>query len=155
MLYKLESVCCKKLQKILPDQLIVWGEPPKDLKDSKLSLNKTKLFPWSSRISLVQFRTFRGPLFSKPVTGQELFLAVSYSKLALIYTVLFAQCVKFLWITALIKGFYILIRKLVRVTDNYSITPCLVWTHWVEIYSIGTYQLLVDQTIIIKRCKPC
>ena len=34
-------------------------------------------------ISLVPFRTFRGPLFPKPVTGQELFLAVSYSKLAL------------------------------------------------------------------------
>ena len=34
-------------------------------------------------ISLVPFRTFRGPLFPKPVTGQELFLAVSYSKPAL------------------------------------------------------------------------
>jgi hypothetical protein len=32
---------------------------------------------------LVPFRTFRGPLFPKPVTGQELFLAVSYSKPAL------------------------------------------------------------------------
>ena len=31
------------------------------------------IFPWSSRISLVPFRTFRGPLFPKPVTGQELF----------------------------------------------------------------------------------
>jgi accessory gene regulator protein AgrB len=34
-------------------------------------------------ISLVPFRTFRGPLFPKPVTGQELFLVVSYSKPAL------------------------------------------------------------------------
>ena len=34
-------------------------------------------------ISLVPFRTFRGPLFPKPVTDQELFLAVSYSKPAL------------------------------------------------------------------------
>ena len=32
---------------------------------------------------MVPFRTFRGPLFPKPVTGQELFLAVSYSKAAL------------------------------------------------------------------------
>ena len=32
---------------------------------------------------MVPFRTFRGPLFPKPVTGQELFLAVSYSKPAL------------------------------------------------------------------------
>ena len=56
----------------------------KDLKDSKLILNESKLFPLSSRISLVPFRTFRGPLFPKPVTGQELFFAVSYSKLALI-----------------------------------------------------------------------
>jgi hypothetical protein len=56
----------------------------KDLKDSKLILNESKLFPWSSRISLVPFKTFRWPLFSKPVTGQELFLAVFYSKPALV-----------------------------------------------------------------------
>ena len=45
-----------------------------------------KLFPWSSRnsrISFVRFRTFKGSLFPKPVTGQELFLAISYSKPAL------------------------------------------------------------------------
>jgi hypothetical protein len=42
-----------------------------------------KLFPWSSRISLVPIRSFRGPLFPKPVTGQELFFAVSYRKAAL------------------------------------------------------------------------
>ena len=54
----------------------------KDLKDSKLILNDSKLFPYSSMISLVPFRTFRGPLFPKPVTGQELFFAISYSKLA-------------------------------------------------------------------------
>ena len=51
----------------------------KDLKDSKLILNESKLFPWSSRISLVPFKTFRGPLFHIAVTGQELFLAVSYN----------------------------------------------------------------------------
>ena len=32
---------------------------------------------------MVPFRTFRGPLFPKPVTSQELFFAVSYSKPAL------------------------------------------------------------------------
>ena len=37
-----------------------------------------------ARISLVPFRTFRRPLFSKPVTGQELFFAISYSKPALV-----------------------------------------------------------------------
>ena len=37
----------------------------------------------SFRISLESFRSFRGPLLLKPVTGQELFFAVSYSKLAL------------------------------------------------------------------------
>ena len=31
-------------------------------------------------------RSFRGPLFCKPVTGQELFFAVSYSKPALVAT---------------------------------------------------------------------
>jgi hypothetical protein len=33
---------------------------------------------------LESFRSFRGPLLSKPVTGQELFFAVSYSKPALV-----------------------------------------------------------------------
>ena len=37
-------------------------------------------------ISLIPLRTFRGPLFPKPVTGQELFFAVSYSKTALGYS---------------------------------------------------------------------
>ena len=37
----------------------------------------------SFRISLKSFRSFRGPLLPKPVTGQELFLAISYSKPAL------------------------------------------------------------------------
>ena len=38
----------------------------------------------SYTISLKSFRSFRGPLFRKPVTGQELFFAVSYSKPALV-----------------------------------------------------------------------
>ena len=47
----------------------------KDLNDSKLIVNESKWFPWSSRINLIPFRIFRGPLFHKPVTaGQELFL---------------------------------------------------------------------------------
>ena len=37
----------------------------------------------SFRISLESFRSFRGPLLHKPVKGQELFFAVSYSKPAL------------------------------------------------------------------------
>ena len=32
---------------------------------------------------LVSFRTFRCPIFTKPVTGHELFLVVSYGKPAL------------------------------------------------------------------------
>ena len=39
---------------------------------------------WTHTISLESFRSFRVPLFYKPVTGEELFLAVSYSKPALI-----------------------------------------------------------------------
>ena len=38
----------------------------------------------SFRISLEPFRSFRGPLLYKPVTDQELFFAVSYSKPALV-----------------------------------------------------------------------
>ena len=58
--------------------------PLKDLNDSKLIVYESKRFPWSPRINFIPFRIFRGPLFHKPVTGQELFFAVSYSKLALI-----------------------------------------------------------------------
>ena len=42
----------------------------------------------SFRISLESFRSFRGPLLPKPVTGQELFLAVSYNKPALVLEVI-------------------------------------------------------------------
>ena len=45
--------------------------------------NESKWFPWSSRINFIPFRILRGPLFHKPVTGQELVFAVSYSKPAL------------------------------------------------------------------------
>ena len=36
-----------------------------------------------SKINFRPFRIIRGPLFHKPVIGQELFFSVSYSKLAL------------------------------------------------------------------------
>ena len=62
----------------------MWSRGPlKDLKDSKLILNESTLFPLLSRISFVPFRTFRGPLFPKLVIGQELFFPVSYNKPAL------------------------------------------------------------------------
>ena len=81
----LEPVCFKKWQKIVPDLTALRSRGPlKDLKDSKLILNESKLFPWSSRISLVPLRIFWGPLFPKPVSCQELFLTVSYCKLALV-----------------------------------------------------------------------
>ena len=57
--------------------------PLMDPNDSKLIAYESKWFPWSSRINFIPFRIFRGPLFHKPVTGQELFFAVSYSKPAL------------------------------------------------------------------------
>ena len=41
----------------------------------------------SFKISLESFRSFRGPLLLKLVTGQELFCAVSYSKPALDWSV--------------------------------------------------------------------
>ena len=51
--------------------------PLKDLKDFKLILNESKLFPWWSKISSIPLRILR-------VNGQGLFLAVSYRKPALI-----------------------------------------------------------------------
>ena len=90
----LEPVCCKKWPKSSswPVTGLRNKGPLKDSMDFKLILNESKLFPWSSRISLVPFRTFRGPLFPKPVTGQELFLAVSYSKPALTSFLPFFAC---------------------------------------------------------------
>ena len=56
-----------EMAKNSPDQILpgLWNRGPlKDLKDSKLILNESNLFPWSSIISLVPFRTFRSPLFA-------------------------------------------------------------------------------------------
>ena len=52
--------------------------PLKDLNDFRLIVCESKWFPWSSRINFIPFRIFRGPLFHKPVTGQELCFAVPY-----------------------------------------------------------------------------
>ena len=48
---------------------------------------ESKWFPWSSRINSISFRIFRGILFHKPLTSQEL----SYSKLALEH-IFYVQC---------------------------------------------------------------
>ena len=52
---------------------------PKALNDTKLIINGWRGHSCSSRTNLVSFRTFRRPLFPKPVS----WLAVSYSKTAL------------------------------------------------------------------------
>ena len=58
--------------------------PLKVLNGTKLILDDHGNNLDSFRISLESFRSFiRGPLLLKPVTGQELFFAVSYSKPAL------------------------------------------------------------------------
>ena len=88
ILYSFESVCCKKRPKIVPDQLLLWRIR---------ALWRYWMVPkwsyvdhhWNNldsfRVSLESFRSFRGPLLLKPVTGQELFFAISYSKPALPY----------------------------------------------------------------------
>ena len=55
----------------------------KVLKGTKLIVDDHGNILDSFRISLESFRSFRGPQLLKPVTGQELFLAVSYCKPAL------------------------------------------------------------------------
>ena len=57
--------------------------PLKVLNGTKLILDDHGNNLDSFRISLESFRSFRGPLLYKPVTGQELFFAVTYSKPAL------------------------------------------------------------------------
>ena len=58
--------------------------PLKVLNGSKLILDDHGNNLDSFRISLESFGSFRGLLLPKPVTVQELFFAVSYSKLALL-----------------------------------------------------------------------
>ena len=63
----------------------MWNRGPlKILNGIKLILDDQGNHLDSYTISLESFRSFRGPLFRKPVTGQELFFAVSYSKPALV-----------------------------------------------------------------------
>ena len=72
--YTLEPVCCKKQQKSSwPVTGLRNRGHLKDQNDSKLIVYESKWFPWSSRINFIPFRIFRGPLFHKPVTGQEPF----------------------------------------------------------------------------------
>ena len=58
--------------------------PVKVLNGTKQILDDNGNHLDSFRISLESFKSFRGPLLQKLVTGQELFLAVSYRKLALV-----------------------------------------------------------------------
>ena len=57
--------------------------PLKVLNGTKLNLDDHGNNLESFRINLEFFRSFRGPLRLKPVTGQELFFAVSHNKPAL------------------------------------------------------------------------
>ena len=60
-----------------------------------LYIYESKSFIWSSRINFIPFRIFRGPLFHKPVTSQELYFAVSYSKPALrSYCQIYILCIE-------------------------------------------------------------
>ena len=67
----------EKQQKKVPDQLlvcgIVWG-PLKIVNGIKLILDDQGNHLDSYTIRLESFRSFIGPLFCKPVTGQELYL---------------------------------------------------------------------------------
>ena len=59
----------------------MWKRGPlKILNGIKLILDDQGNHLDSYTISLESFRSFRGPLFLKPVTGQKLFFSVSYSK---------------------------------------------------------------------------
>ena len=59
--------------------------PLKVLNGTKLILDDHGKNLDSFIISLESFRSFRGPLLLKPITGQEVFFAVSYSKQALVH----------------------------------------------------------------------
>ena len=97
--FQLEPVCCKKRQKIVPGQLLVlgiralwrfWTVPNWSYRIMGITWTHLES---DSRISLIPFRTFRGPLLHKPVTGQELFFNVSYSKLTLRHSFNYSSCI--------------------------------------------------------------
>ena len=77
----LEPVCCKKRQKKFMTSY--WFGISRASKWYKIDPKWLRGYSCSFRFNLVSFRTFRCPLFPKPVTGHELFFAVSYSKPAL------------------------------------------------------------------------
>jgi hypothetical protein len=58
--------------------------PLKDLKDSELWLNESKLFQWSSRISFGTIQNLQKALISQTSNWSGIFLAVSHSKSALV-----------------------------------------------------------------------
>ena len=72
----LEPVCCKKQQKIISRPVTgLWNRGHlKILNGIKLILDDQGNHLDSYTITLESIRSFRGPLFRKPVTGQELFL---------------------------------------------------------------------------------
>ena len=79
--HSIELVCCQKQQKKFLTSY--WFAELKDLNDSKLFVCESSIV--SSRINFIPFISFRGTIFYKPVTGQEPFFAVSYSKPALAF----------------------------------------------------------------------
>ena len=67
--------------------------PLEALNDTKFILNDWLGHSCSLRTNLVSFRTFRCPLFPKPVSWLGLFLAVSYSKPALVVDSIEEWCI--------------------------------------------------------------
>ena len=67
-------------------ETVLWSRGPQEaLNNTKLILNDYGSHSCSFRTNLVSLRTFRCPLFSKPVSWLGLFFAISYSKPALGY----------------------------------------------------------------------
>ena len=75
IIYELEPSCCTKRQKKSPGQETGLGNRgrQKVLNDAKLMLNDQGGHSCSFRTNLVSFRTFRRPLFPKPVSCPGLF----------------------------------------------------------------------------------
>ena len=79
--------------------------PLKDLDDSKLIVYESKWFPWSSRINFI---LFRGPIFHKPLSCQELFLQfVTAKRLYFFILICFSDfCLVLKWKSELLKCFH-------------------------------------------------
>ena len=125
------------------------------MNDSKLIVYESKCFPWPSRINFIPFRIFRGALFQKPITGQELFFCCFLQQTGS----MFLLC-RFLLLTNSAKNFSLFINKwFIKTKINISEAKVFhskhffpskqVFCHWVT-YQFEAIRLMIFLYWVLK-----